>query len=86
MPQPKSVQKMTFEEAMQEMQQIVENMRKGGLTLEESVKAYRRGKELSTRCQELLNQAAEVVRQLDDGSEVLLNEADLRQKGMTDGL
>ena len=80
MPQPKSVQKMTFEEAMQEMQQIVD------LTLEESVKAYRRGKELSTRCQELLNQAAEVVRQLDDGSEVLLNEADLRQKGMTDGL
>lgn len=86
MPQPKSVQKMTFEEAMQEMQQIVENMRKGDLTLEESVKAYQRGKELSTRCQELLNQAAEVVRQLDDGSEVLLNEADLRQKGMTDGL
>lgn len=86
MPQPKSVQKMTFEEAMQEMQQIIENMRKGDLTLEESVKAYRRGKELSTRCQELLNQAAEVVRQLDDGSEVLLNEADLRQKGMTDGL
>ena len=86
MPQQISVQKMTFEEAMQEMQQIVENMRKGDLTLEECDKAYRRGNELSSRCQVLLIQAAEVVRQLDDGSEVLLNEADLRQKGMTDGL
>ena len=47
MAQQKSVQKMTFEEAMQEMQTIVETMRKGELTLEASVKAYRRGKELS---------------------------------------
>jgi len=38
-PQLKSVQKLTFEEAMQEMQAIVETMRKGELTLEESVKA-----------------------------------------------
>ena len=67
MAQPKSVQKLSFEEAMQEMQAIVETMRKGELTLEESVKAYQRGKELSARCQELLAQAAEVVRQLEDG-------------------
>ena len=43
MAQPKSVQKLSFEEAMQEMQAIVETMRKGELTLEESVKAYQRG-------------------------------------------
>lgn len=85
MAQPKSVQKMTFEEAMQEMQTIVETMRKGELTLEESVKSYRRGKELSAHCQSLLNKAAEVVRELEDGSEVALQESDLRQKGMTDG-
>ena len=86
MPQLKSVQKLTFEEAMQEMQAIVETMRKGELTLEESVKAYQRGKELSLRCQTLLNQAAEVVRQLEDGTEVSLQESDLHQKGITDGL
>lgn len=57
MAQPKSVQKLSFEEAMQEMQAIVETMRKGELTLEESVKAYQRGKELSARCQELLSEA-----------------------------
>lgn len=78
MPQLKSVQKLTFEEAMQEMQAIVETMRKGELTLEESVKAYQRGKELPLRCQTLLNQAAEVVRQLEDGTEVPLQESDLR--------
>lgn len=86
MAQPKSVQKLSFEEAMQEMQAIVETMRKGELTLEESVKAYQRGKELSARCQELLIQAAEVVRQLEDGTEVPLQETELRQKGITDGL
>ena len=81
MAQPKSVQKLSFEEAMQEMQAIVETMRKGELTLEESVKAYQRGKELSARCQELLS-----VRQLEDGTEVPLREMELRQKGITDGL
>ena len=86
MAQPKSVQKLSFEEAMQEMQAIVETMRKGELTLEESVKAYQRGKEWSARCQELLSEAAEVVRQLEDGTEVPLREMELRQKGITDGL
>ena len=62
MAQPKSVQKLSFEEAMQEMQAIVETMRKGELTLEESVKAYQRGKELSARCQELLSEAAEFMK------------------------
>ena len=42
MAQPKSVQKMTFEEAMQEMQAIVETMRKGELTLEESLICVKR--------------------------------------------
>lgn len=85
MAQLKSVQKMTFEEAMQEMQAIVETMRKGELTLEDSVKAYQRGKELSVHCQSLLTKAAEVVRELEDGTEVPLQESDLRQKGMSDG-
>lgn len=85
MPQLKSVEKLTFEEAMKEMQTIVETMRNGELTLEQSVKAYQRGKELSARCQTLLNQAAEVVKKLEDGSEEPLEESDLRQKGITDG-
>lgn len=85
MAQLKSVEKLTFEEAMQEMQAIVETMRAGELTLEQSVKAYKRGKDLSARCQLLLNQAAEVVKKLEDGSEEPLEESDLRQKGITDG-
>ena len=85
MAQLKSVEKLTFEEAMQEMQAIVATMRAGELTLEQSVKAYKRGKDLSARCQMLLNQAAEVVKKLEDGSEEPLEESDLRQKGITDG-
>ena len=85
MAQLKSVEKLTFEEAMQEMQAIVETMRAGELTLEQSVKAYKRGKDLSARGQMLLNQAAEVVKKLEDGSEEPLEESDLRQKGITDG-
>ncbi|HIU84581.1 MAG TPA: exodeoxyribonuclease VII small subunit [Candidatus Aphodousia gallistercoris] len=76
----KSVQKLSFEEAMQELQGIVEKMRAGDMTLEESVQAYQRGKELSDRCEALLNQATAVVQKLEEGKTVPLSAGDLRDE------
>ena len=51
------VEKLTYEEAIVEMESIVEKMRTGELTLQDSVEAYKRGKELSLRCEMLLKEA-----------------------------
>ena len=76
----KNVQKLSYEQAMQELQAIVEKMRAGDLTLEESVKAYRRGKALSDRCEALLTQASQVVQKLEDGELKPVSADDLKQE------
>ena len=50
------------------------------MTLEESVQAYQRGKELSDRCEALLNQATAVVQKLEEGKTVPLSAGDLRDE------
>ena len=70
----KNVQKLSYEQAMQELQAIVEKMRA------ESVKAYQRGKALSDRCETLLTEAAQVVQKLEDGELKPVNPSDLKQE------
>ncbi len=57
----KDVASMSFEEALKELQSMTEKMSQGGLSLEESVKAYTRGVELSKHCQQLLDKAKEEI-------------------------
>lgn len=77
----KPIEKMTFEEAMQQMQEIVETMRRGELSLEDSVEAYRRGKALSAHCEALLKEASEVVKKIEADNEVrALTESDMREE------
>ena len=74
----KPIEKMTFEEAMQQMQEIVETMRRGELSLEDSVEAYRRGKALSAHCEALLKEASEVVKKIEADNEArALTESDM---------
>lgn len=77
----KPIEKMTFEEAMQQMQEIVETMRRGELSLEDSVEAYRRGKALSAHCEALLKEASEVVKKIEADNEArALTEFDMREE------
>lgn len=50
-----------FEELLKELEKIVLDLEKGGLSLEESLKKYQRGIELSKLCKEKLEEAKEVV-------------------------
>ena len=51
----------TFEQLLQELQEIVTSLESGKLTLEESVKKYQEGIALSLECKKRLDQAKEVV-------------------------
>ena len=51
------VNKLTFEKALAELEQIVQKLEGGAVPLEESVTIYERGEALKRRCEELLRQA-----------------------------
>jgi exodeoxyribonuclease VII small subunit len=53
-----------FETAMKELEHIVESMENNQLTLEESLKQFERGVELSRICQSNLKKAEQKVEQL----------------------
>ena len=51
----------TFEQLLKELQEIVNNLESGNLSLEESVEAYQKGMSISLECKKRLDQAKEVV-------------------------
>jgi exodeoxyribonuclease VII small subunit len=55
-----------FEQSLDELEQLVEKMEHGDLSLEESLAAYERGVGLYRRCQMALEQAELRVRLLSD--------------------
>jgi len=57
-----------FETALTELEQIVQNMEAGNLSLEDSITAYRRGSELLKHCQRQLSDAERKIQVLEDGS------------------
>jgi exodeoxyribonuclease VII small subunit len=50
-----------FEEAMKELEQLVEQMERGELSLEESLKSFERGINLTRTCQQALQEAEQKV-------------------------
>ena len=48
---------LSFEQAMAELEAIVQRLERGDVPLEESVAIYERGETLKRRCEELLRQA-----------------------------
>ncbi len=53
-----------FESALEELEKLVERMEKGELTLEESLRDFERGIELTRRCQQALQEAEQRVQML----------------------
>ena len=50
-----------FEKSMTELQEIVLQLEKGELSLEESLEQFEKGITLARRCQEILNQAEQKI-------------------------
>lgn len=55
---------MTFEQAVEELELIIERIEKGETELEESLKEYTRGAALIKRCREALNVAEQQMEQI----------------------
>jgi len=64
-PKAKSEKDPTFEQALSELESIVENMEGGQLPLEKSLAAYKRGAELLQFCQRQLQDAQQEVKVLE---------------------
>ena len=51
------LEKLTFEEAMQELEKLVDSLDKGDVSLDEAIAAYDRGSQLKDYCQKKLYDA-----------------------------
>ena len=67
------LEKMTFEQAMNELEMLVNSLDKGDISLDQAIAAYDRGSQLKDHCQKKLNEAKMKVEtiQLSDNSEVV---------------
>lgn len=50
-----------FEDALQELEQLVEQLERGEVSLEESLKAFERGVQLTRVCQKSLKEAEQKI-------------------------
>ena len=60
-----------FEEGMEKLEQIANELEKGNLDLDESVKKFEEGMNLSKKCNDFLNSAEKKITMLiNDGGEI----------------
>ena len=60
----KPLDDMSFEEAIRELEQVVTQLDRGDVALEDSIKLYERGAALKARCEAKLKEAEEKVAQI----------------------
>ncbi|MCG8485949.1 MAG: exodeoxyribonuclease VII small subunit [Candidatus Thiodiazotropha sp.] len=58
---PRKAKTPTFEEALKELESLVETLEQGDQSLEESLKSFERGVSLTRLCQEALKDAEQKV-------------------------
>ena len=63
------LKKMTFEDAMKELENLVDSLDKGDLSLDEAIAAYDRGSQLKDHCQKKLNEAKMKVESIQSSGE-----------------
>lgn len=61
---PKTTDELDFEAAIKELENLVERMEQGDQSLEQSLKDFERGVELTRTCQKALKQAEQKVQLL----------------------
>lgn len=67
---PEDIKKLSFEKAMEELSDIVDNLEIGNIDLEKSIENYTRGSQLRAHCQKKLDDAVlklEEIKILPDG-------------------
>jgi len=64
-----AIESLTFEEAFEQLQQIVEQIEQGQVGLEEAISRYERGMKLIAHCRRILQQAEQKVLQLQSASD-----------------
>ena len=68
---PETVETMTFEAALEELEVAVTQLEMGDLTLEESLALFERGQKLAAYCNQQLEQATLRVEQLTVDGEIV---------------
>ena len=63
-PAPIAVETLGFEQAMAELESIVQMLERGDVPLEQSITLYARGEALKARCDTLLRQAEMKIEQI----------------------
>ena len=63
------LEKMTFEDAMKELENLVYSLDKGYVSLDEAIAAYDRGSQLKDHCQKKLNEAKMKVETIQSSGE-----------------
>ena len=63
------MEKLNFEESMKKLEEIATELESEELKLEESVKKFTEGMELSKKCKEILDEAEKKISILIDGKE-----------------
>ena len=63
--------KLTFEQAVSELEQIVTKLEGGKFPLEESTNMFQRGVELSQYCNKMLDETEQKITKLIDGKDTL---------------
>ena len=72
-----AIEKLSYEQALTELEKIVQQLENQSLELDGTLKMFERGKSLIQRCQMLLDQAELKVRQL--SSENITTEEKVRE-------
>lgn len=67
-PSSSEIEKFSFEEALEQLTELVSKLESGQLPLEESVAAFESGVQLSRRCEALLDHAEQRLQILNDSS------------------
>ena len=78
----KQPEEMTYEEAFQELKDLVEKLESQDLQLEEGLSLFGRGQSLAKRCEQLLEEAELKIKQitLSDSGEVIETELELPEE------
>lgn len=75
------IKKMSFEESISELEEIVEDLENEDISLEESMEKFEKGIKLSSNCLKKLNEAEEKIEELtrsEDGK-LITKELELKE-------
>lgn len=61
---------LSFEECLKELEEIVTKLESKDISLDDAVKYYQKGLELSKRCYDIFNQTQEVIVKKVEGSNI----------------